>query len=96
MYVTGTKKLPSQRVFDSCNEGDFFSSRQPAPQPGIPAWKQPRDPTLLYRTAVDLTVFTAAVKVELDKKLSAELLRSTKKEPPSRLTYDLVYVSAFN
>jgi hypothetical protein len=41
---------------------------------------------------VTLTVFTAEVDVKVDEKLSAELRRSTKKNPPSRLKYSLIYV----
>ena len=41
---------------------------------------------------VTLIVFTAEVDVKVDKKLSTELLRSTKKNPPARLKYDLIYV----
>jgi hypothetical protein len=43
---------------------------------------------------VVLTIFAANVDVRLDKKMTAELLRSTKKKPPSRLRYELIYVSA--
>ena len=46
----------------------------------------------LHRTTVDLTVFTAEVEV-VDKKRSAELLRTTMKEPPPQLKYHLIYVS---
>ena len=42
---------------------------------------------------VVLTIFAANVDVRLDKKMTAELLRSTKKGPPSRLRYELIYVS---
>jgi len=41
-----------------------------------------------------LTIFAANVDVRLDKKMTAELLRSTKKNPPSRLRYELIYVSS--
>lgn len=54
----------------------------------------PRPPTKLDKTNVTLTVFTAEVDVNVDKKLYAELLRSTKKKPPVRLKYHLIYVGA--
>lgn len=59
------------------------------------ALEQPVDPARMRRTTVDLTVFTAEVKVELDKdkRLLAALQRSTKKQPPTQLTYGLIYVS---
>jgi hypothetical protein len=40
-----------------------------------------------------LTIFTANVAVRVDKKMAGELLRATKKNPPSRLRYELIYVS---
>ena len=40
-----------------------------------------------------LTIFAANVEVQLDQKMSKELLRSTLKKPPSRLRYELIYVS---
>ena len=43
---------------------------------------------------IDLTIFTANVDVRLNKKVTAELLRSTLKKPPSRLRYKLIYVSS--
>jgi hypothetical protein len=42
---------------------------------------------------VVLTIFTANVAVRLDKKMTGELLRATKKNPPNRLRYELIYVS---
>ena len=39
-----------------------------------------------------LTIFAANVAVRLDKKMAGELLRATKKNPPSRLRYELIYV----
>ena len=40
-----------------------------------------------------LTIFAANVAVRLDDKMAGELLRATKKNPPSRLRYELIYVS---
>jgi hypothetical protein len=40
-----------------------------------------------------LTMFAANVEVRLDEKMTVELLRATKKNPPSRLRYELIYVS---
>ncbi|KAG6375032.1 hypothetical protein JVT61DRAFT_3812 [Boletus reticuloceps] len=44
-----------------------------------------------HETKVDLTVFTAEVDVTLDENLSQELIRCTKKNPPSRVKYSLIY-----
>ena len=40
-----------------------------------------------------LAIFAANVDVQLDDKLTGELLRSTLKKPPSWLCYELIYVS---
>ena len=42
---------------------------------------------------ISLTIFAANVEVQLDQKMTGELLRSTLKKPPSRLRYELIYVS---
>ena len=42
---------------------------------------------------IHLIVYAANVDVRLDKKMTGELLRATKKNPPSRLRYELIYVS---
>ena len=47
------------------------------------------------RSSVVLTIFTAEVNVSLSQKLSAELHRSTKKNPPRALKYELIYVCRF-
>lgn len=47
----------------------------------------------IHETKMDLTVFTAEVDITANKKLSEELKRCTKKYPPSRIKYSLIYVS---
>ena len=102
VYAVGTEKRPLLEVLEPRKpKGGFFSSlvsaftSQPTPQPQTPALppQPPKDPTELHDMNVTLTVFTAEVDVKVDKKLSAELLRSTKKNPPVHLKYDLIYVS---
>jgi len=44
------------------------------------------------QSSVVLTIFTAEVDVKLSEKMSAELHRSTKKNPPRALKYELIYV----
>jgi len=44
------------------------------------------------QSSVMLTIFAANVDVELDPKLKAEIRRSTKKNPPCVLKYELIYV----
>lgn len=53
------------------------------------------DSPRLHTTKLGLTVFTAEVHVEVNEKLSKELLRCTYKKLPSQLHYSLVYVSFF-
>ena len=44
------------------------------------------------QSSIALTIFTAEVDVELNHKMSAELHRSMKKNPPRALKYELIYV----
>ena len=56
----------------------------------------PNEPTnLLEATSsnIVLTIFAANVDVQLDKKMTGELLRSTLKKPPGQLRYELIFVS---
>jgi hypothetical protein len=56
----------------------------------------PEEPINLFEATssnIVLTIFAANVEVRLDKKMTGELLRSTLKKPPSRLRYELIYVS---
>jgi len=41
---------------------------------------------------MSLSRFSATVKVKLEKKMTDELERSTKKKPPSKLKFELIYV----
>ncbi|KAH7915898.1 hypothetical protein BJ138DRAFT_824538 [Hygrophoropsis aurantiaca] len=81
--------------------GGFFSSlfssfagnatpqRTITPLPPPPAEK--KDPMEVFQSSVTLTVFSADVEVRLDRKMIAELHRSTKKNPPQQLSYSLIY-----
>jgi len=56
----------------------------------------PKKPINLFEATLSnivLTMFAANVEVRLDNKMTRELLRSTLKKPPSRLRYELIYVS---
>ena len=69
------------------------SSPRRSPTPALAAPQEPINLLEAHVSSVVLTIFTANVDVRLDKKMTAELLRSTKKNPPSRLRYELIYVS---
>jgi hypothetical protein len=56
--------------------------------------KEPIDSSEATSSSVVLIIFAANVDVQLDKKMTGELLRSTLKKPPSRLRYELIYVSS--
>ena len=105
VYTVGSEKsrTDAQKVVSHQASG-FFSSlfagfggsssprRSPTPAPVIP--KEPIDLLEAPLSSVVLTIFGANVDVRLDKKMTAELLRSTKKNPPSRLRYELIYVGS--
>ena len=55
--------------------------------------KESTDLLEAHSSNIALTIFTANIDVRLDEKMTEELLRSTKKNPPSRLRYELIYVS---
>jgi len=78
--------------------GSSSPRRSPTPAPVAPNGAAPKEPIDLleaHLSSVVLTIFAANVDVRLDKKMTAELLRSTKKNPPSRLRYELIYVGSF-
>jgi Protein of unknown function (DUF3684) len=73
-------------------QSDGFEARTPELIPSV----VPKESTNLleaHLSNIALTIFTANVDVRLDKKMTEELLHSTKKNPPSRLRYELIYVS---
>ena len=43
-------------------------------------------------TSVTLAVFSAEVEVRLDERMKKELLRATKKNPPTAMKFELIYV----
>lgn len=71
--------------------GSSTPRRTPTPAPVVP--KESINLLEAHSSNVELTIFAANVDVRLNKKMTAELLRSTKKNPPSRLRYELIYVS---
>ncbi|EIW74063.1 hypothetical protein CONPUDRAFT_86046 [Coniophora puteana RWD-64-598 SS2] len=103
VYSVGTEKpppLPAEKPVRQAQSG-FFSSlfssftggsstpqrvATPLPPPA------PEDPPIkVHESSVTLTIFTADVSVSVDKKMEAELHRSTKKNPPRQLKYSLIY-----
>jgi hypothetical protein len=94
---TTTKADPLEMATHQTN--GFFSQQSDGSEAGTPEVTPsmvPKEPTNLleaHSSNIALTIFTANVDVRLDKRMTEELLRSTKKNPPSRLRYELIYVS---
>jgi hypothetical protein len=100
VYSTKTEK-PKQVIEHIKPKTGFFSSlfglgsstpqRTPSPLPPQPAINE-AEYLKVGTSSVVLTIFTAEVDVKLNQKLSTELHRSTKKNPPRALKYELIYV----
>ena len=76
--------------FFASNEGSSTSQQAPSiPPPEPPADEGDLEPD---SSNVELTIFTANVDVKLNSKISAELHRSMRKNPPRTLKYELIYV----
>ncbi|TFK25484.1 hypothetical protein FA15DRAFT_703591 [Coprinopsis marcescibilis] len=71
--------------------GSSTPARIPTPLPPPPAEPTAVDLLDINSTSISLTIFSAEVNVKLDKKMTAELVRSTKKNPPSKMRYELIY-----
>jgi Protein of unknown function (DUF3684) len=108
VYTGGSEKKPPPRpenrpVKVSTNTG-FFSSlfsslgasttpvapRTPSPLP--PSNLEAPDPMAAVSSHVILTVFCGEVEVSLTQKMTTELHRSTKKNPPTKMKLELIYV----
>jgi len=103
VYSTGTEKPKQVPAIEQIKpKTGFFSSlfglggistpqRAPSPLPPQPAINEV-EYLKVGQSSVVLTIFTAEVDVKLSQKISAELHRSTKKNPPRALKYELIYV----
>ncbi|PBK91347.1 hypothetical protein ARMGADRAFT_1013798 [Armillaria gallica] len=95
VYTSSSDKPSAARSVKPQVHSGFFSSLftnfvgSVTPPPEEP--KAVIDPRQIRVTSVALSIFSADVDVRLDKKLSAELHRSTKKNPPGKLKYELIY-----
>jgi hypothetical protein len=102
VYSSGSEKpqrVPVHKTVKSTGAKNFFSSlftslsATPPQRPNI-ALPEVVNPSIIDKSSVSLSIFSADVAVRLDRKLSVELHRSTKKNPPNTLKYELIYVSA--
>lgn len=97
VYSTGigkAKQVPTiepEAVFFSLpglGEEDSQRASPPSTQPVI----SEEGCLKVAQFSVVLTIFTAEVDVNIDQKLSAELHRSMRKNPPRTVKYELIYV----
>ena len=106
IYSSGTeKKRPPPKMEPNPKAGgsSFFSSlfsslsgvstphRVSTPTP-LPIVRKV-DQRAINETSVSLSIYSASVQVRLTKQLSSEIHRSTKKNPPARTKFELIYVS---
>ena len=102
VYSTGTERPKQVPVEQTKHKAGFFSSlfglgggstpqRAASPLPPQPVINEV-EYLKVGQSSVVLTIFTAEVEVKLSQKISTELHRSTKKNPPRALKYELIYV----
>lgn len=107
VYSSGSenpRRTPVSKTFKSMGAKGFFSSlftsfsassqRSDTIPPA--AREEVVNPLSIDETNVSLSIFSADVVVRLDRKLSIELHRATKKNPPNKLKYELIYVSVLS
>lgn len=106
MYTGGSERKPPTKAppvtqKTPANTGFFsslfssFSGGSSSPVPPPPPKLEPVvqiDPMTPVKSHVLLSVFSGEVSVTLNKKMILELHRSTKKNPPTKLKLELIYV----
>lgn len=102
VYNVGSEMLPTTSRIDSLKtttnqtNGLFLPQFDRFEASSTVAPIAPKEPINLFEATsskIVLTIFAANVDVRLDDKMTGELLRSTLKKPPSRLRYELIFVS---
>jgi Protein of unknown function (DUF3684) len=102
VYNVGSEKPSTSSRTDTLEKATHQTSGFFSPQferskaSSTPAPMVPKEPINLFEATssnIVLTIFAANVDVQLGKKMTAELLRSTLKKPPGRLRYELIFVS---
>ncbi|KAF9451267.1 hypothetical protein P691DRAFT_796992 [Macrolepiota fuliginosa MF-IS2] len=103
VYISGTESRKSllPKPVKAAATG-FFSSLfgsltgSPTPQRQtipLPAPAPLVNPLETSETTIILSVFSADISVQLNTKLSSEIYRSTKKNPPPTMKYELIYTA---
>ena len=108
VYKVGSEKPSVTSKIDilrpsSHEASDFFSPLSDGFEASPTSQETPTQSPVVHEESIHLleanslnivlTIFAANVAVRLDKKMAVELLRATKKNPPSRLRYEIIYVS---
>ncbi|KAJ7129825.1 hypothetical protein C8R43DRAFT_1026002 [Mycena crocata] len=99
VYSSGTEKpqpvivTPAKVSTPSIFSWFVSATPQRVATPLPPAPEEVIDPLTVNETSVSLSIFSAEVDVRLDKKVSSELYRSTKKNPPNKVKYELIYTA---
>ncbi|KAF8972951.1 hypothetical protein BDZ97DRAFT_1778504 [Flammula alnicola] len=109
IYTSGTEKkrlLPPPKVNAATKPsigGSFFSSLfsslsgnatpQQSVTPAPPPVPKVVNHLAVNETSVSLSIYSASIQVRLDKKLSSEINRSTKKNPPTKMKFELIYTA---
>ncbi|KAG7090828.1 hypothetical protein E1B28_009910 [Marasmius oreades] len=103
VYSSGTEKPAPPTVVQPIKTSvhtswlsSFFRSSTPS-RPATPLPPQTPEPPVdhlaVSTTTVSLSIFSAQADARLDNKVATEIHRSTKKKPPARLKYDLIYTA---
>ncbi|KAJ7078918.1 hypothetical protein B0H15DRAFT_859732 [Mycena belliarum] len=97
VYSSGTEKpqlFVSKQIKTASNFFSYIITRSTTPQRVVtPAPEEIVDPLTVNETSVSLCIFSAEVNVNLDKKVAQELFRSTKKNMPTKVKYQLIYTA---
>lgn len=105
VYTSGSEKSRTTapaKPAKIIGQGSFFSSLFSSLSGGTTIQRTnvalPSDPATVFdlreinQTSVSLTIFSANISVKLEKKVATELYRSTKKNPPTNMKIELIYV----
>ncbi|KIY52910.1 hypothetical protein FISHEDRAFT_63575 [Fistulina hepatica ATCC 64428] len=109
VYSSGTEKPPpppvARKQTKPASSRGFFSSllsaitnsdtsaKETSPSSLPPSPPKPIDPLTVHTTGVSLSIYSVDIDTKLSAKLKNELHRSTKKNPPAKLQYDLIYTA---
>jgi hypothetical protein len=101
VYTVGIEKPSAISKTDTLKTGshhflplfDGIESESSSTLEGAPVVPEPINLLEAKSSNIVFTIFAANVDVQLDEKMTVELVSATKKNFPSRLHYELIYVS---